>query len=633
MTTYNTMNPVPSSDARDRYDNSQVFDEYVTGNDFQTPDRQGKSRKTWAGIENDFSDFLLSMGFETEHLTYVDGTPLNVDRPTQLIDRNGLVYRVKLPANFPLALTGEWALDSLKLLDVGDLSLRLELADDGGAGMVGIRRFPSSNESTVERVLKRNSPANVFDYMTEAEIADALSYAPVLDHTASIQAALNNHATVEFGLGAFRFSQLVMPLFDQSLIGRNSGNQLYGQTTVFVGFDTTKDFMVWAQKPEWRFEGIVFSGMADGAERGEGTIQNGIKAVGTTQKDLDGSIKQCGFIKMRSAVVANGTNIRFDDVIFSGVKYGLEVTVSGGWQNRGFIFSPSCRFHGCGKTNVSSACVFAQSSTNTIDVEINGCFVDDSTSVFLGFSQGLKIADVTNTRARGTSISLETSGLAPVSSFKRAVNISDFRHESHNVINAAYPVSGLIAVGEMELVVNGFHVDGSGGHGINSTVSGATFDNIVISDAGQFAASSYDGLSTSGANVKIGQVVILSKQNYIKPVNTVRYGVRASAGPVTFGGRISGVGPMTELYVIASTVVFSGDLPPNDTTLGVSRTYGSAMPVSGTYGKGSFVENLLPTLIGTSPNQYTIAGWRRLTTGSAHVLGTDWVAMRTLTGT
>lgn len=127
MTTYNTGNPVPSGDARDRFDNTQTLDEVVTGSGLTTVTRTGKTIKTLAGQQQDFNKFLISSGFEPDHLIYAVGSALTVNRPTQLIDYNGSVYRVKMPSTFPVNLTGVWASDSAKLVDVGDLSLRQSL--------------------------------------------------------------------------------------------------------------------------------------------------------------------------------------------------------------------------------------------------------------------------------------------------------------------------------------------------------------------------------------------------------------------------------------------------------------------------------------------------------------------------
>lgn len=148
MTTYNTGNPVPSGNAYDRFDNSQTFDEVVNSVLPTAETRLGKQIKTLSGQEQDFNQFLINSGFEPNHLTYVVGTPLQVDRPTQLIDYNGSVYRVKMPATFPVNLTGVWASDSSLLVDVGDASLRQLLASTAGAGAVG-----TSAGVTVEQAL------------------------------------------------------------------------------------------------------------------------------------------------------------------------------------------------------------------------------------------------------------------------------------------------------------------------------------------------------------------------------------------------------------------------------------------------------------------------------------------------
>lgn len=58
----------------------------------------------------------------------------------------------------------------------------------------------------------------------------------------------------------------------------------------------------------------------------------------------------------------------------------------------------------------------------------------------------------------------------------------------------------------------------------------------------------------------------------------------------------------------------------------------SAMPSSGFYLRGKVIKNNIASEVGTSPNKYIIHGWRRLTNGSAHVNGTDWVPMKVFTG-
>jgi hypothetical protein len=56
-------------------------------------------------------------------------------------------------------------------------------------------------------------------------------------------------------------------------------------------------------------------------------------------------------------------------------------------------------------------------------------------------------------------------------------------------------------------------------------------------------------------------------------------------------------------------------------TFGRKEQYASSIPVSGAYTRGDFVWNLLPSL---DANNMAVLGWARLTTGSSHVVGTDW---------
>lgn len=139
--TYNTLNPLGSTSPKDLFDNASNFDEAMNSASPSFYDRFMQRRETWSGMQKMVADFLEAQGFEATHLQYVDGNPLTVLRPTQLIDRAPSVYKVKAPATFPVNLTGTWATDQLLLVDVGDAPLRSELANAVnlalGATMVG----------------------------------------------------------------------------------------------------------------------------------------------------------------------------------------------------------------------------------------------------------------------------------------------------------------------------------------------------------------------------------------------------------------------------------------------------------------------------------------------------------------
>lgn len=58
MTKYNTGNPVGSSSPLDLYDNAENLDAGINGPAATWRDRRGQTRKSWAGVESDFGQFL-----------------------------------------------------------------------------------------------------------------------------------------------------------------------------------------------------------------------------------------------------------------------------------------------------------------------------------------------------------------------------------------------------------------------------------------------------------------------------------------------------------------------------------------------------------------------------------------------
>ncbi|WP_325435870.1 SGNH/GDSL hydrolase family protein [Pseudomonas nitroreducens] len=169
---YDTGNPVEpngSSDSRDLFDNAANFDLALNGDDDQWPDRRGTARLSWEGLENKFYQFLLNSGFELPPLLYVDGASLVVDRPTQLIERSGNLYSVKLPSSFPVTLTGTWATDQTKLVVRSDQSLRQQLAAIDGGKLIG---HMQPGRTAYDHDLERKSIA---DYGAKTSLSDNLA--------------------------------------------------------------------------------------------------------------------------------------------------------------------------------------------------------------------------------------------------------------------------------------------------------------------------------------------------------------------------------------------------------------------------------------------------------------------------
>lgn len=134
---YNTGNPVGpdgSSSPFDLYDNSGIVDLLVNGPLGEYLDRLGVPMKSWRGIMQQVTDYLIAQGYEAIYLAY--GPGVVVERQTQLVQRDGELYRVKNATDIPLTLTGTWATDAPKLQAVGDAALRQALASSAGATYV-----------------------------------------------------------------------------------------------------------------------------------------------------------------------------------------------------------------------------------------------------------------------------------------------------------------------------------------------------------------------------------------------------------------------------------------------------------------------------------------------------------------
>lgn len=218
MAKYNTGNPVGSADPRDRNDNSQVFDNLVSGDQKSYKDRLGKNRKSWAGMNSEFdsaqisrdSAFDISQNSRTQQFQadqldrnqrftsfiassgyvgtgangaiedYVAG--IEITEYNQIIrDSTGEFWRLSGTTTIPYATTGSGLPEGGALVGVGDAVLRQEIADsaanDKGASLVGYRG------ETVSDVLTRSPQlaasrggvvAFVFDDGYESNYSNAL---------------------------------------------------------------------------------------------------------------------------------------------------------------------------------------------------------------------------------------------------------------------------------------------------------------------------------------------------------------------------------------------------------------------------------------------------------------------------
>lgn len=175
MTTYNTGNPLGSTDARDLYDNAQNLDNFANGAAASYTDRFGVSRRSLAGIDAAADNVLNSIGYAVP-VAYASGISLTLT--SQTIEYNGVVYA---PTSSALPFTtSSWGTDSAKFRAVQVTDADLITYTPAGTGAVA---------KTVEEVLRETVSA--FRFMTPAQIADVQAGTLTVDVTAALQAFVN----------------------------------------------------------------------------------------------------------------------------------------------------------------------------------------------------------------------------------------------------------------------------------------------------------------------------------------------------------------------------------------------------------------------------------------------------------
>lgn len=148
MTTYNTGNPIGSTDPRDLYDNAENLDELVNSQDkAEHPDRLGVPRKTWRGMEEEFVDAqadkqqrfnLLLANSGHEYLAdYAAG--IEITEYNQVLrDAAGELWRAAATTTLPYTTDGTGLPEGGAFVAVGDADIRNDLAAGVGAGKGGL---------------------------------------------------------------------------------------------------------------------------------------------------------------------------------------------------------------------------------------------------------------------------------------------------------------------------------------------------------------------------------------------------------------------------------------------------------------------------------------------------------------
>ncbi|WP_410735254.1 GDSL-type esterase/lipase family protein [Citrobacter koseri] len=180
MTTYNTGNPLGSAAAKDLYDNAQNFDHLSNDQENELwPDRFGKNRLTWHGMEERYKTALANLGLNPVG-TFQGGAVINSAGDIIQDEETGAWYRwddlTTLPKTVPSGSTpestggtgkGKWL-----AVDVSDV-LRKDLEKTTGAGLIGAYDS-SGNASTVAEELA-SAEGRISGLESKSVIHNALS--------------------------------------------------------------------------------------------------------------------------------------------------------------------------------------------------------------------------------------------------------------------------------------------------------------------------------------------------------------------------------------------------------------------------------------------------------------------------
>lgn len=330
MTTYNTGNPLGSTNPKDLYDNAQNVDNFVNGSEPFYPDRFNQQRRSWDGMEYDFDnaqsgreaafvvsqadkedrfqDFLLSSGYQSLG-AYAAG--ITFTARNQYVEYLGQFYRPSSATALPFTTTGTWASDSTHLVLLGDEVLRQDLANSSdvtkGATLIGFR------SRTLRKKLEDSVSVKDFGAVGDG----------VTDDSAAFTAALAFSNTVHIPYGLYSVKNITIGT-NQTLIG--DGSIIRPALGASYAFKLT-GFRPW-------LTGCYFDDQLDRVTHGIGT-----NAVVIVENSAYPVVDQCWFVNVfaglllkTSAInttleVTKGqfTNLRFDTVISRGIFVGPNV--------------------------------------------------------------------------------------------------------------------------------------------------------------------------------------------------------------------------------------------------------------------------------------------------------------------
>ncbi len=395
---YNTMNAVEpdgSSDFRDAHDNTGNLDLAMNGAALAWTDRLGRSKKSWVGIEDQVNTFLARSGFELPPLQYVDGTPLVVDSPAKLIQRGGNLYSVKLPASFPVELSGTWSADEPLLVFRNDQSLRQELAGQNRDAVLGWKRRQLSASIDTIYQLADSIPIRVWEF---AElVSDKPSPDPATwNWTPAFQAMVDTAESYMQSSGARRITCYAGPgtfLID-SIVWRSGVHMYFGGAELKAHPDSIDGNSLINAGLKLSDIGFYGPGIINGDKDifGPEHRQHGIHCVAKRVKVKDLYIENIG----SSSVLSLGDGVIFGPTIPEG-DFQCE----------------DCEVSGCTFSNIERQCIAVESGFN-IRILSNGFYNSTYSAVDIE-NAGYTMGDVDGVLFQGNYVDGCLYGVTAVS--------------------------------------------------------------------------------------------------------------------------------------------------------------------------------------------------------------------------
>ncbi|MHB2135523.1 right-handed parallel beta-helix repeat-containing protein [Pseudomonas aeruginosa] len=392
--------PLGSKDSRVLYNNAENMDVAMNSVEQEHwmdrgPQRAPLPRWTYWGMEQNYNRFISNSAWELPPLVYVDGSPLTVERSSQVIERDGNLYSVKLPASFPVELSGTWSADEPLLVFRNDQSLRQELAGQNRDAVLGWKRRQLSASIDTIYQLADSIPIRVWEF---AElVSDKPSPDPATwNWTPAFQAMVDTAESYMQSSGARRITCYAGPgtfLID-SIVWRSGVHMYFGGAELKAHPDSIDGNSLINASLKLSDIGFYGPGIINGDKDifGPEHRQHGIHCVAKRVKVKDLYIENIG----SSSVFSLGDGVIFRPTIPEG-DFQCE----------------DCEVSGCTFSNIERQCITVESGFN-IRILSNGFYNSTYSAVDIE-NAGYTMGDVDGVLFQGNYVDGCLYGVTAVS--------------------------------------------------------------------------------------------------------------------------------------------------------------------------------------------------------------------------